>query len=413
VELLRRRWITVVALLTAVALSTTVALLATAGVWSSRPFGTGNSGAPSIVVDSLGNAHIVVPWGELRYYTTAGGAWTERVLPEADFVFHGSIAVDRQDRLHVAYSTAKVVDNQIASNATLRYATNRAGDWSIQTVDTEGVSPYQSAESIAVDPAGNPHISYSTVNLEYADYNLTRKYAVRDGEKWTTRVLELSRYAIWSHSQSVTGIAVDAQGRAHIAYAFDSFTTGYATNQTGSWVLTFVSREGGSDLSAPIALDSKGRVHVAFYRLDEVVHAVRDGTGWRNVTIDHAGRSGARSISLAIDREDSVHISYVNRVLAHVLYATNSGGTWRSTIVDRGREPPYGTCCVSLAVGPDARPRMAYVLDSGLKYATTSLDSAVLTDFALGTMPYLVVEATVAVGIAVLFRRRSRRRTAG
>jgi len=347
-------------------MSTTLGGLATVGIWSTHPFGAGKGGAPSIVVDSRGQAHIFVPWGQLRYYTTAGGQWAEYVLPETDFVFHGSIAIDREDRLHVAYATAKVVDNRIVSHTTLRYATNRAGDWSFQTVDSEGFDPSLAAESIAVDSTGNARLSYSTATLEGTDYYLTRKYAARVGEVWKIDELELYPYAIWSHGGAVTGIGVDAQGRPHIVYAFDSFTMGYATNRTGSWEFALIPTiEGSSDLSAPIALDSMDRVHIAFFRDWEVVHAVREGAGWRNETIEQTGGIGARSISLTIDRSDSVHIGFVNRDLAQVVYVTNSGGSWKSTIVDRGRDAPYGTTWVSIAVGP--RCAASHGVQSGLR----------------------------------------------
>src|SRR5439155_16387767 len=119
------------------------------------PLGPGKGGAPSIVVDSRGQAHIFVPWGRLRYYTTAGGQWAEYVLPETDFVFHGSIAIDREDRLHVAYATAKVVDNPIRSNTTLTHATIRMCDWSFPTVDSAGFDSSLATEFISVDSTGN------------------------------------------------------------------------------------------------------------------------------------------------------------------------------------------------------------------------------------------------------------------
>ena len=410
---LRARPFAVLALFTAIVMFTTLGGLATVGIWSTHPFGAGKGGAPSIVVDSRGQAHIFVPWGQLRYYTTAGGQWAEYVLPETDFVFHGSIAIDREDRLHVAYATAKVVDNRIVSNTTLRYATNRAGDWSFQTVDSEGFDPSLAAESIAVDSTGNARLSYSTATLEGSDYYLTRKYAARVGEVWKIDELELYPYAIWSHGGAVTGIGVDAQGRPHIVYAFDSFTMGYATNRTGSWEFALIPTiEGSSDLSAPIALDSMDRVHIAFFRDREVVHAVREGAGWRNETIEQTGGIGARSISLTIDRSDTVHIGFVNRDLAQVVYVTNSGGSWKSTIVDRSRDAPYGTSWVSIAVGPDARPRMVYNLDSDRKYATTSVDLALLADFTVAAIPYLLGEAVVAVTAAAFVWRSSRKRRA-
>src|SRR5881396_3000299 len=100
------------------------------------------------------------------------------------------------------------------------------------------------------------------------------------------------------------------------------------------------------------------RVHIAFFR-------DREGAGWRNETIEQTGGIGARSISDTIDRSDTVHIGFVNRDLAQVVYVTNSGGSWKSTIVDRSRDAPYGTSWVSIAVG--ALCAASHGVQSGLR----------------------------------------------
>src|SRR5947208_13825080 len=99
-----------------------------------------------------------------------------------------------------------------------------------------------------------------------------------------------------------------------------------------------------------------GRVHIAFFRDREVVHAVREGAGWHNETIEQTGGIGAASISLTIDRSDNVHIGLVNRDLAQVVYVTNSGGSRKSAIVDRARDATHGTRRSSLAGCPDRWP---------------------------------------------------------
>src|SRR5438046_8185445 len=53
---------------------------------------------------------------------------------------------------------------------------------------------------------------------------------------------------------------------------------------------------------------------------------------------------------------------------------------------------------------------MVYNLDSDRKYATTSVDSALLADFTVGAIPYLLGEAVVAVTAAAFVWRSSRKR---
>jgi len=55
---------------------------------------------------------------------------------------------------------------------------------------------------------------------------------------------------------------------------------------------------------------------------------------------------------------------------------------------------------------------MVYNLDSDRKYATTSVDPALLAAFTVAAIPYLLGEAVVAVTAAALVWRSSRKRRA-
>lgn len=112
-----------------------------------------------------------------------------------------------------------------------------------------------------------------------------------------------------------------------------------------------------------IALDAQGRPHIAYQGgQNELEHAWWDGQTWQTEIVDGAstGSSGATGYwaSLAIDAQDRLHIGYYNQTLRRPKYAHFDGTTW--TVEDVRTSGSWGEYS-SLALDSQGRPQMSYV----------------------------------------------------
>lgn len=139
-----------------------------------------------------------------------------------------------------------------------------------------------------------------------------------------------------------------------------------------TWIPELV--DGSTDVGEynSLAFDSAGIPHIAYRRSEPfptaVLHAYKIGDVWYNETVFKDAGIVGRYISLTIDSLDVLHISFfANDVL---YYATNTSGTWTTTIVDEDAWAIVGWY-TSIAVDTSNNPRIAYYDRSNerLKYA--------------------------------------------
>jgi len=86
------------------------------------------------------------------------------------------------------------------------YGLDESGNWTVESVGS-GPQTYKYATSVAVDPSGNPHITY---------YDQSGKYfalASKDGSTWAIAVV-----ATEGDTGLSSSLLIDADGRFHIAY---------------------------------------------------------------------------------------------------------------------------------------------------------------------------------------------------
>jgi hypothetical protein len=235
-------------------------------------------------------------------------------------------------------------------NGDLKYAVWDGEGWYIEVVDSIGdVGMYT---SLALDRDKNPHISY------YDNTNHDLKYARRIGELWHIEVIDSDGDVGWS-----TSIALDAYDRPHISYHdFTNNKVKYATLLEG-WYIEVVD-DGGPYTS--IGIKSTGITCIAYTGSEGLRFAERYEM-WMPITVD--AEAEGWDVSLAIDHQDRVHISYYGN--GYIKYAT---GYYEFYIEDVDYVT-YGGWGSSIDVH-EGIPSISYYeyLNKDLRYARRSLE---------------------------------------
>lgn len=258
---------------------------------------------------------------------TASGSPSEEIVSWADPVTvdsegnvgeYSSIAIDGQDKIHIAYYEG-------FPEYDLKYATNSSGSWICSTLDSAGsIGEYS---SLAVDSQDHIHISY------YDILNGDLKYATNSSGSWVCSTLDSA-----DNVGEFSSIAADSQNYIHISY-YD-ITNGnlkYATNSSGSWVYSNPDETDDTGMHSSIAVDSGDKVHIAYYSTtdSEVKYITNAAGSWIASTIDNPDINPYdTNISIAADSGDKIHISYQDNGNDDLKYATNVTGSWVKTAID-------------------------------------------------------------------------------
>ncbi len=234
-----------------------------------------------------------------------------------------------------------------------------------QSVDTSNVVVISSANpggahsSLALDAANRVHISYFGM--------AGISYATNASGSWVISVLD-------PVGGSATSIAVDAVGAVHISYDDYDNSTGnhvlkYATNASGAWVISAIDSGTGGVNS--IAVDPAGHVHIAYAVLlpNPHVNYATNATGsWVKEFVSGFGNN-IRQVSIALDSVGTAHIGYaVGDGICAIRYANNSGGVWSDFVVNSSG----ANCGASLALDSSGRPYIGYMDAADLTYATNA-----------------------------------------
>jgi hypothetical protein len=88
--------------------------------------------------------------------------------------------------------------------------------------------------------------------------------------------------------------------------------------------------EGG--VGSSIGVDSAGAVHVSSVddASDHLMYSTNTSGSWETIIVD----TFAEYTSIALDSSDKVHISYQSHYPDGLKYATNASGAWLTTTVD-------------------------------------------------------------------------------
>lgn len=181
--------------------------------------------------------------------------------------------------------------------------------------------------SVAVDPAGYPHVVYQST-----DYHLY--HARFDGKAWQHELVDGTSDCGWGNS-----IAIDAQGRIHISYHAERMNPYrqplvYAYFDGTLWHVAELEVYGWQTC---LKLDAAGHPHILFSgNYGTLGYARFDGNAWH---IEDTGlQSSPYTASLALDAEGHAHVAYSVNYSGY-FYATNESGTWQSTILGYDGQP--------------------------------------------------------------------------
>ena len=178
--------------------------------------------------------------------------------------------------------------------------------------------------SIAADSNGDPLMVYVSRQDNVS-------YAARRNNTWQGSEIDSQGYATYN------SVALDKNGYAHACFtgtavggAGESLL--YATNKGGSWKSEVVDISYSVGLDNDIGIDGKGNVHISHWSWAAVAlkYSTNSSGTWRN---EELAPADWRQTSLAIDRNDGIHISFDHGGEADsegkIGHLTNELGTWK------------------------------------------------------------------------------------
>jgi hypothetical protein len=316
-----------------------------------------------MAVDSLGFSHMLYcdyPNGDLYYTHMTAEGWLTVYLchnglyDPSSRVATNAIAVDSSNKVHLVFSD---------SNGELYHISDASDPSTKVSLGTYGAAP-----SLAAGADGSMHLSYVNANgyLCYRSYNGGWSPAVTVDETMSMVVT------------TGTSIAVSPSGVIHIAYVDGMFgELRYAFKQGTSWNCYTLDMTAGIE-ELDLALDSMGNPHLA-YRVsgsDDLNYCHYLGGSWTYTTIDSASNVKG-SVSIALGDDDVVYIAYDHSDYqnSRVMFATNEGGVWTTSIVDDSTVAINGA---SIAVLPDGSVSICALndADSVMYFNGTLLNAA-------------------------------------
>ncbi|MFZ6026767.1 MAG: hypothetical protein ACOYYS_03545 [Chloroflexota bacterium] len=341
----------------------------------------------SLRLDGAGNAHIAYGGDHLYYASYNGSTWSSEVVDNANGVgLYASLALDSNNRPHISYYDA--------ATGSLKYARNVGSGWEIYVLDTPAMAnAYEFAESehpsldglavrsvdvreviaimenthgftqleaimqmaavlqgrglftsITVDAANDPHIAY------YDAINGDLKYAHKVYTGW--RIDSIDTEGDVGQYTSIA-IAKDSNNKVFTHFSFYDVThmdLRYArwSAETSS-VAERRSIDGTSDAdvgkysSIALTVEDTPKPRISYYYDTNSTNSYlkyaifKNGDTWELQTVTATNAKNGQFTSLALDKNNNPHISYLNETSGMVKIGMSTGGGWNLVDVAQAR----------------------------------------------------------------------------
>src|SRR4030042_3712719 len=299
----------------------------------------------SLALDSSKQPHI-------SHYETIQGALKYAYYDGADWVITtlDKYALSAEDDINTPDTVLGTSNRYVGERQWRSFPTGLPGD----SIDPNAISPisdligYGLYNSIAIDAAGNLHISY------YDSVNGNIKYAHTPNGSWSISTVDFN-----GDVGSYSSLAVNSSGFPQISY-YDK-TNGnlkYASFNGTTWILQNLDTSGDTGLFTSIALGQNQRPAISYYdNTNEYLrYGYYNGSNWTYQTVDPDAKVGQYT-SLAMTIGHQPRISYFDGDEANLRYASWMGGYWKiETISSNG----YIGLHTSLALDTLDKPRISY-----------------------------------------------------
>ena len=318
---------------------------------------------PAVAYDAAGKAHVVftrtAPWDQDMVIAPGGnaadisgtGAYYATNVSGAWLVRRltdGDADGPAAIAVETDGSVHIVLSRRDGSNSGLAHLTNETGSWTSRLI-TDHVEDRFS--SIGVDGGGGVHIVFARPGLGLY-YSYRAPAGTWDAPLW-----------IFDGNAYSPDLAMDSTGRVHVAYGLADGTNtaagvGYATNRSGSWVRSTVA--GGQAHDPSLAVDAAGKAHLAYLQAVGVpfgIHYATNATG-SFVSTPARASSDIGALAFATDPLGHHHVAFAGHygeTSAGLYYGTDASGSW---VV--GRISSAWPTNVALAVDGNGRAHVAF-----------------------------------------------------
>jgi hypothetical protein len=335
----------------------------------------------SLAVDSLDRPHVAYSDmdGGVKHGLKTDTAWgIELVDASCSSPCEVDLAIDSIDNPQLAYADL--------TKEWLRYARWTGSDWSVETVESEGV---RGGVSISVDSLGNPHIAYA----HGFGANSSVRYAFRMETGWIHHIVDATPQS------GLTDIAVDSFDEPHIAYTvFPANEVKYA-HRGRDWTVSTVSPPGTEAVIPSIAVDAQNSPHIAFSGKGQYYANLEDGM-WITEEVSSEIISWS---SLALDSLGGPHLALVPGPEGNLTYAFRKGAEWKFETIAAETNGNF----LRLVFDSSDVPHIAFIDGMALKYAARRAPQEVLS-FQWVWWAAPISLAVVIPPIYFLFRSRRR-----
>ena len=329
----------------------------------------GKSIYSSLYAPTMASFHIVYnDWrsgsdNRLKYArNTSGSLAVDTVLFHDVRIRHVDFDIDASNDLHILYfDDANNDDN----TGTLNYLSGSvSGGFSGQRINE--TREMREGSDISVEDNGTVHIIH---NEEWCTGNMEHTLYYTTGVGGALGTPELVTSANPSDDQG-WGIDsfVDSAGTLHFSYLDEA--TGafrYGEGTSGNFNLSSIQSNATSHSGSVTIIDegSDGAVHVVYFDGDTGTNNIyyeNNGNNWAgNSMIAVANADAERSLDMALDSDDNVHLCYRHNTDGDTYYATNASGAWLTERIHNGSADPGGEGCATCSIDVGSKRNVVHI----------------------------------------------------